>query len=250
MEKISNFEKCFCGNKEYNVFRDFGEKKVLECSACGLLRSAPLPHKSVCDDSYQNLNEIQRLHAHQLFVLKQMMMIAKTTDAKILDIGCSVGNMMTCLIDEGYSNVHGIEMNDYAVQVCIEKGLNVKKMDTENMEVNEKYDIIYMNHVLEHIENLNNYFSQIKQILSPGAFVVIAVPNIGGHKTEKNDWIGYQFEQHYWHFTPESLSKIFLQNDFSVHSEFTLSGGKVKSLFYKMFNLEGDSLITVFRYEK
>lgn len=158
MDKNINFEKCYCGNTIYNIYRNFGERKVIECSVCGLLRSFPRPHKSVCDDNYQSLNDIQRLHYHQLFVLKQ--------------------------------------------------------------------------------------------ILSQEAYVVVAVPNIGGHNTFKNDWIGYQFDQHYWHFTPGSLSEIFQQNDFSVFREFTLSGGAVKSFFCKMFDIKGDSLITVFRYEK
>lgn len=248
--KNIDFTECNCGNSKYLIYRDFGNRKVLECSKCGLLRSYPLPLKSVCDDNYQTVNDIQKLHSHQLYVLKKVMNLTKDTDSKILDIGCSSGNMIDYLSRKGYSNVCGIEMNDCAINICREKKLDVRKMNIEDLEIDDKFDIVYMNHVLEHVENLKGFTNQLKNILKDKAFVVIAVPNIGGIGTIKPDWIGYQFEQHYWHFTPESLSSLFYENGFKVISKNTLSGGRIKSFCYNLFNIKGDSLVSVFSYEE
>ncbi len=243
------FEDCYCGGSSYKVFRDFGEKKVVECTTCGLLRSFPLPLESVCNDNYQEINESQKLHYHQLAVLKQVMKFAGDKNARILDIGCSTGAMLKHLEGKGYDNISGIEMNDRAIKICLNKNINVKKIDIEDIEEKEKYDIVYLNHVFEHIADIRNFFKNLNLHLNSGSYVIVAVPNIGGRDTNSSEWIGYQFSQHYWHFTPRSLSRIFSENNFAVCKEILLSGGRTKSLIYKIFGCEGDSLIAVFKYD-
>jgi len=176
------------------------------------------------------------------------MKLAENYGSEILDVGCSSGNMLDYLKDRGYINLYGVEMNEYAVKLARAKLLNVRKMDTGNLDLKETFEVIYLNHVLEHIPDLNVFIDKIKLHLKSGAYLIIAVPNIGGRNTGGKDWIGYQFEQHYWHFTPESLAKIFLKCGFSVHEKYTLSGGRIKSAFYRTFNIRGDSLISVFKY--
>lgn len=245
-EKKIIFEQCFCKGNEYRILRNFGEYKVLECINCGLYRSFPLPTESVCENDYQILNDVQKLHYHQVCVLKKVMNLSKNKDVNILDIGCSTGNMLLYLKNKGYNNLSGIEMNDYAVEICRKKNLNVKKMDSVKLISNEKYDVIYLNHVLEHIEDLKGFITNVSEILLNGAHLIIAVPNIGGRNTNYNDWIGYQFKQHYWHFTPDSLEKIFANKNFNPEENILLEGGMIKSRLYKLFGWEGDSLISVF----
>jgi 2-polyprenyl-3-methyl-5-hydroxy-6-metoxy-1,4-benzoquinol methylase len=249
-EKDIIFEQCYCGNNKYKIFRDFAERKVIECKNCGLYRSFPLPVNSVCGDDYQVVNESQNLHYHQLFVLKNVIKFVKNKDSRILDIGCSTGNMMCYLKNKDFKNIFGIEMNEYAVKECKRKKLEVLNTDIDNLNENDKYDLIYLNHVLEHIKDLKKFIQEIKEHLFSSGFLIIAVPNIGGRKTDSEKWIGYQFEQHYWHFTPESLTKIFLENNFIVKNVYTLSGGRIESFFCKTFNLYGDSLVAIFKYDE
>lgn len=242
------FDECYCGSRNYKVFRDFGENKVIECISCGLLRSFPLPLESVCDNNYQEVNESQKLHYHQLTVLKQVMKFAGDKNARVLDIGCSTGTMLKHLEGKGYGNISGIEMNKHAVEICLKKNINVKRIGIENEDEKEKYDIVYLNHVFEHIADIRNFFKNLKLHLNCGAYVVVAVPNIGGRDTDSSEWIGYQFSQHYWHFTPRSLLRIFSENKFTICKKILLTGGRIKSLIYKIFGCEGDSLIAVFKY--
>jgi len=251
MEEIKDnvkFNECVCGSDTYKIFRDFGEHKVLECVLCGLYRSSPLPGESICSNSYQEVNSIQKLHSHQVSVLKSVIKLSNGYKTKILDVGCSTGSMLEYLQNKGYVNIKGIEVNNYAVQVCLSKKLDVKEMDTSNLKLDEEFDVIYLNHVLEHIGNLNDFISRIKNHLNPGGFILIAVPNIGGKGADSENWIGYQFEQHYWHFTPGTLEKIFTKNGFELYKFYTLSGGRLKSFLYKIFNIQGDSLVSIFKY--
>ena len=247
-ENTIEFEKCACGNTSSKIFRDFGNNKVIECTSCGLFRSFPLPQKSICDDVYQEVNSAQKLHPHQIFVLNKVAKLSENCSVKILDVGCSTGNMMEYLKRKGFINTCGIEVNKYAVQMCLSKRLDVKKMDVSEIQLNEIYDVIYLNHVLEHILDLNDFLCKIKKLLKSGSYVLIAVPNIGGTKDTEN-WIGYQFEQHYWHFTPKSLERIFINNGFTSYKSYTLSGGRLKSLFNNIFKIQGDSLVSIFKYE-
>ena len=243
------FNECFCENTEYKIYRDFGENKILECSNCGLYRSFPLPTESVSGDNYQQINDIQELHYHQLCVLRKVMKAANSKSAKILDVGCSTGNMLMYLKNKGYKNISGVDMNDFAINISQQKNLNVKKMDSEKLVSDDKYDVIYLNHVLEHIGNLKEFISKVSRILLNGSHLIIAVPNINGKYTNSKDWIGYQFSQHYWHFTSDSLEKIFKENNFKLIDKTILTGGRIKSKLFKLFKWEGDSLISVFKYE-
>jgi 2-polyprenyl-3-methyl-5-hydroxy-6-metoxy-1,4-benzoquinol methylase len=172
---------------------------------------------------------------------------ASNKNSAILDIGCSGGNMMLHLIKKGFQKVSGIEMNDYAVESCVKKDLNVIKMDVDNLELPGSYDIIYLNHVLEHIVDPCKFIRKAKSYLKKDSFIIIGVPNIGGSGTAKKDWIGYQFEQHFWYFTPLSLKKIFTESGFNPVNEIILTGGRFKSSLYSLLRIEGDSLISVFK---
>ena len=40
----------------------------------------------------------------------------------------------------------------------------------------DTYDVVICNHVLEHVDNANNAFSEIKRILKPGGWAILLVP--------------------------------------------------------------------------
>ena len=69
---------------------------------------------------------------------------------KIIDIGCGHGGVCHYLIDQGY-DVTGIEINDDAIKSLEEKGYNVLKDITKGFDIYEKYDIVLILDVLEHV---------------------------------------------------------------------------------------------------
>lgn len=49
----------------------------------------------------------------------------------------------------------------------------------ENFQFDEKYDCIWLSHVIEHLLRPDQALQKIKELLKPEGFVLIEVPNCG-----------------------------------------------------------------------
>ena len=76
---------------------------------------------------------------------------------------------------------------------------------------NKKFDVITMWHVLEHVENLQEYIQQIKELLKENGTLIIAVPNYKSYDAYyfKEFWAAYDVPRHLWHFSQKSITKLF-----------------------------------------
>jgi len=84
---------------------------------------------------------------------------------------------------------------------------NIQKTTLQNNSV----DIIIMNHVLEHIPDMNSTLNELKRILKKGGIAVIRVPDIQKVK--------FQFFDDYTHikpFTKKSIQQLFRAYDFKI----------------------------------
>jgi SAM-dependent methyltransferase len=103
-------------------------------------------------------------------------------EIRVLDIGCGYGQFLQAMKDHGLKNLRGIDVDEEAVACCRDKGLSVEKIDDINrfseMEKGS-FDLILMNHILEHIEkgNIIPTLKSVREMLSPGGKLFISVPN-------------------------------------------------------------------------
>ncbi len=79
--------------------------------------------------------------------------IANKKDIRILDIGCGNGLFLEYLKGQGYNNILGIDLSQENIIICKGKGLNVLEIDvfTYLNRNKEKFDLIVMNDIIEHI---------------------------------------------------------------------------------------------------
>ncbi|WP_320041294.1 class I SAM-dependent methyltransferase [uncultured Desulfobacter sp.] len=107
-------------------------------------------------------------------------------DARILDYGCGFGQVLQGLKGQGYTNIYGVDIENTAIESCISRGLDVRKINVSNL-INpfyEKFDIIILSHVIEHIpkENIIETLYIIKkEFLNYAGTLLIAVPNAQSH---------------------------------------------------------------------
>lgn len=139
---------------------------------------------------------------------------------KVLDYGCGVGDFLEHLQKNGY-DVLGMEPNDSAKKIAQSKIGTEKVTSTELEQNDQKFDIITLWHVLEHIPNLNEIIIQLKNHLTEDGRLIIAVPN---HKSYDaayygKYWAAYDVPRHLWHFSATSMNKLF--NNFGMKIEST-----------------------------
>jgi len=133
---------------------------------------------------------------------------------KLLDIGCAKGDFMLFFSKKGF-DVIGIEPdrnnakivnNLFKRKVCI-NGL------VEKVKVRERFDVIYLCHVFEHLIRPDLFLKKIKNNLNKEGIIFLEVPDCE-NKRILNTSINHH--PHIYSFTLSSMKKLFENNGYKI----------------------------------
>ncbi len=215
----------FLNSKDFTVSGE--EYEVMLNSNYDLLVTSPVPvdlenyyksedYISHTDSKKTALDKIYQYVRN--YTLKRKLSLInsfKTKTKNILDVGAGTGDFLKICSTNNW-NVLGIEPSLNARNIAKEKGIILKK---ELKEIkNNKFDVITLWHVLEHVENINEYITTLKKLLSNSGRIVIAVPNYKSYdaKYYKEFWAALDVPRHLWHFSQSSIHKIFAEENMIV----------------------------------
>jgi 2-polyprenyl-3-methyl-5-hydroxy-6-metoxy-1,4-benzoquinol methylase len=135
--------------------------------------------------------------------------------ARCLDAGSSSGEFVYLLSKRGF-DARGVEANlPYAKYSQKELGISVSISPFSEYESDEKFDLITMFHVLEHLEYPVRDLCCLAGFLKPGGKLVIEVPNI----LYPNMAFSHKWHPgHLFSFTDQSLSMLLQKSGFKVIS--------------------------------
>ena len=215
-----------------------GTFTIAKCQSCGLLFTNPRPNLNFIDSLYSNYyngsvalvgpqdqsipermkrNTFLRKTYHQVFGNYIGEVLSKTR-GRVLDLGCGLGGVLEDLTKLG-CEVFGIEPNPDAAKMCKEKGLNVECDLIEDMIYPENFfDVVLLFHVIEHLPSPKNTLQKIFQILKPSGSLFIACPNADSYLSKffGEYWAGWHPPFHFYHFTPQTMSKLIGLTDFEI----------------------------------
>lgn len=163
---------------------------------------------------------------------------------KMLEIGSSTGVMLKLFKERGWE-VQGIEPSG-SYREAKKKGLNVINAKFEDAKLPERYfDLIILNHTLEHMDNPQLVIRKISTILKEGGIIFIDVPNFGSlsSKILGRRWPYLLPLEHKSQFTKESLTKLLEDGGFAILDWESRSGifeyaNPIKELRRKRFLLD------------
>ena len=97
---------------------------------------------------------------------------------ELLDIGCGIG-LQTKLLNKRGIQITGIDSSDQAVKFAhkINDGENFIRADFSDFNNKEKYDFIRLDNVVEHIDNPNQLFGRVAEMLKPHGKLIVFAPN-------------------------------------------------------------------------
>jgi len=96
---------------------------------------------------------------------------------QMLEVGCSVGNTLEAAARRNISAL-GIDISDYAVNFCREKGFNAETRSLEELrQAGLGFDLVFMQHVLEHFTDPFEILGICHQLLNKDGLMLIMVPN-------------------------------------------------------------------------
>jgi 2-polyprenyl-3-methyl-5-hydroxy-6-metoxy-1,4-benzoquinol methylase len=81
-------------------------------------------------------------------------------------------------------------------------------------------------HVLEHVPDPLEFVSRGREMLAPGGWLALEVPNFASAAAarEGTDWQGLQPRYHRWHFTSTTLGRLVAEAGFTVWQTDTVFG--------------------------
>jgi len=162
------------------------------CVKCGTLRIDPyLDDKSLSDfytDYYQQMYgrsvKVDEYFAKQSNYGKKFYELAKQSlrpGSNILEFGCGAGGALATFKANGH-NVYGIEYSQELISYGKSMGLSNlyygSLVDFRNANKGVKFDLIYSNHVFEHVNNPHEYLSNCREMLGENGSIICAIPDI------------------------------------------------------------------------
>jgi len=221
-----------CGSQKGDNFLSYNKYQLIDCSKCGLVSPnvdfTKLGNHGVYDDEvYKRDVRINVLNTYdyrkktlapeRLNYILEKTKISKNR-IKLLDVGCGPGYLLSYLKDNGVK-YKGLELSDFLVKICKNRGLNVESADLKN-EKDGSYNIITLYDVLEHLTDPITLFKTINKKLIKNGFVIAHTPNIHSLSfllmgKDQNNL--YPF-QHICFFDQRSLDYLAKKTGFKVHS--------------------------------
>lgn len=109
-----------------------------------------------------------------------------SSDDRVVEVGCNTGMLLGQLKERGIEAI-GIDINKAALKKAKEKGHKVVPANAEHLPLEDgSINILISLHTYEHVEDLEQAFSEIGRVLASGGKAIIIVPlNLGGLETIK-----------------------------------------------------------------
>lgn len=191
-------------------------QRISKCKVCGL----GITQKNLSQNYTQYHRDNQYHENEPLFsniFLKRLQIIeGLKSPGKILEIGSSTGLMLKLFRDKGWE-VLGIEPSKTACEIANYRGIKTINTKFESfLSKSGVFDVIILNHVLEHLDDPQKILTKCRQILTNSGIIFIDVPNFGSLSAQigKTHWPYLLLDEHKWHFTHKSLNKLLLSTGF------------------------------------
>jgi 2-polyprenyl-3-methyl-5-hydroxy-6-metoxy-1,4-benzoquinol methylase len=126
----------------------------------------------------------------------------------LLDVGAGTGDFLKAAQDKGWK-ISGVEPSDKAREIAGEK--NIQLSESIDKVLGQKFDVVTLWHVLEHLPNLETSIQKIESLVADGGTLIIAVPNFNSRDAihYQNFWAAYDVPRHLWHFSQTSMRSVF-----------------------------------------
>jgi SAM-dependent methyltransferase len=143
-----------------------------------------------------------------------------TNPGRLLDVGCGNGEFIARMRLLGW-HVSGVDPDPTAVACGRSQGLEIFTGTIADVPEVAHYDVVALNHVIEHVVDPVNLLHECRKRLRPhGGRLIITTPNLDslGHRWFKKHWRGLEVPRHFTIFSPHGLRDCVQQAGLSVLS--------------------------------
>ncbi|MBF0146471.1 MAG: class I SAM-dependent methyltransferase [Magnetococcales bacterium] len=156
----------------------------LRCDQCKALRLPPMRQIKASVETDIQKGDSRVMDA--LFQLRWRWLTAqlpmlRDRSVRILDMGCGDGQFLVFLRHQGYAKVMGLEPESARRANAVQRGVAVVA-EMDELPAG-RFDVIFLWHVLEHVNAPLAFLGALRTKLAPGGTIIVSIPNHGGWQT-------------------------------------------------------------------
>jgi len=113
--------------------------------------------------------------------------VSRLLKGRVLDVGCGIGDMV-----KYRPGCVGVDVNELNVDFCRRRGLEAYLMPFDQLPFDTaSFDSLLLDNVLEHLSDPVPLLNEIKRVMRPDGFLVIAVPGLYGQICDSDHKVYY-----------------------------------------------------------
>jgi 2-polyprenyl-3-methyl-5-hydroxy-6-metoxy-1,4-benzoquinol methylase len=195
-----------------------GRWSLSRCVQCGTAYLDPRPTRSTISLAYRRYYTHDGRGHEELSRLGGLVFATLPVNAaanKFLDVGSGSGFMVLRARELGW-NAEGLDPDEAAVRAARSHGVPITHGTVDSLDPCS-YDVITMNHVIEHVHDPIDALRACRQALRPNGSLWLATPNIGslGHSVFRTAWYGLDPPRHIAVYSAKGLAAALHAAGFS-----------------------------------
>ena len=188
---------------------------IVSCNSCGFVFADMKANQKIYDNYYAqmakydtaiNTSDISR-YTETASIINGLMPDKKT---QILDIGSGSGGLLLSLKKHGFKNLTALDPSDKAIKKIKKQGIMGFCGNILNNQLNQKYDLVILTGVLEHIYDVCMAMRAVIKLSAKNGLIFIEVPYAGRYANYpiKKEPFHYFNTEHINHFEETSLHNL------------------------------------------
>ncbi len=221
----------YLNTQDYSLTQELFD--IVVCSKCNFHFTNPIPSKDIIAPYYNfpayiSHTDVKEGWMNKLYHrVRQHTLLQKTNwvqslftghKGQLLEIGAGTGAFANSMIKKGWK-VTALEPDEASrARALANYNLNLLPLDTLYTLPEQKFEVITLWHVLEHVHDLKAYMVAFSKLLKPNGRLIIAVPNLTcfDAKFYKKYWAAYDVPRHLYHFSPATMQLLCKINKMQV----------------------------------
>ncbi len=149
---------------------------VYQCAGCGLMQRVELPDERACPEQMKSGEYTAGESVANLRMMGRLTFLERAYGkGLLLDIGAGTGSFVDSARAKGWEAV-GVERPEFTKEHAHVLKVNIAVEDLPG-NIPGSFHVLHMNHVLEHVKQIQKFLKACLVYLRPGGILIVEVPN-------------------------------------------------------------------------
>ena len=150
---------------------------------------------------------------------------------KALDVGCAAGYCLEVFQEQQWK-AYGVELDKDFVYNLQQKGFTIFNTPLTQLNTTEKFDLISLFDVVEHLTDLQENMAILRSLLKDSGVIVFITPNYESwqRKLFQKKWFQFKPVEHISYFSKKTLQRLANDNGFEI--AYSKASGQFCDMFF------------------